>query len=56
MIRLPLDSVCDVDAFSLPFYDRPVVVLGSDMNGPGRGSMPRTNSVTSLRTAISCGA
>ncbi|KAA0093637.1 ImmA/IrrE family metallo-endopeptidase [Mycolicibacterium sp. P1-18] len=29
VIRLPLDSV-DVDAFSLPFPDHPVVVLGSE--------------------------
>lgn len=29
IIRLPLDSA-DVDAFSLPFSDHPVVVLGSD--------------------------
>ncbi|WP_428338973.1 helix-turn-helix domain-containing protein [Mycobacterium sp.] len=29
VIRLPLDSA-DVDAFSLPFPDHPVVVLGSD--------------------------
>lgn len=35
VIRLPLDSA-DVDAFSLPFHDRPVVVLGSDKNDRGR--------------------
>lgn len=35
VIRLPLDSA-DVDAFSLPFHDRPVVVLGSDKNDRAR--------------------
>lgn len=35
VIRLPLDSA-DVDAFSLPFSDRPVVVLGSDKNDRAR--------------------
>lgn len=35
VIRLPLDSA-DVDAFSLPFADRPVVVLGSDKNDRAR--------------------
>lgn len=35
VIRLPLDSA-DVDAFSLPFIDRPVVVLGSDKNDRAR--------------------
>ncbi len=35
VIRLPLGSA-DVDAFSLPFPDRPVVVLGSDKNDRGR--------------------
>jgi Zn-dependent peptidase ImmA (M78 family)/DNA-binding XRE family transcriptional regulator len=35
VIRLPLDTA-DVDAFSLPFHDRPVVVLGTDKNDRGR--------------------
>jgi len=35
VIRLPLDSA-DVDAFSLPFRDRPVIVLGSDKNDRAR--------------------
>lgn len=35
VIRLPLDSA-DVDAFSLPFADFPVVVLGSDKNDRAR--------------------
>src|SRR6266487_2809421 len=35
VMRLPLDSA-DVDAFSLPFADRPVVVLGSDKNDRAR--------------------
>lgn len=35
VMRLPLDSA-EVDAFSLPFADRPVVVLGSDKNDRAR--------------------
>jgi len=35
VLRLPLDTA-DVDAFSLPFPDRPVVVLGSDKNDRAR--------------------
>ena len=35
VIRLPLNSA-DVDAFSLPFPDHPVVVLGSDKNDRAR--------------------
>jgi Zn-dependent peptidase ImmA (M78 family)/DNA-binding XRE family transcriptional regulator len=35
VLRLPLDSA-DVDAFSLPFVDRPVVVLGTDKNDRAR--------------------
>lgn len=35
VMRLPLGSA-DVDAFSLPFVDRPVVVLGSDKNDRAR--------------------
>ena len=35
VIRLPLGSV-DVDAFSLPFDDRPVIVLGTDKNDRAR--------------------
>ena len=35
VIRLPLDT-SDVDAFSLPFPDRPVIVLGSDKSDRAR--------------------
>ena len=35
LIRLPLDTA-DVDAFSLPFHDQPVVVLGTDKNDRAR--------------------
>jgi Zn-dependent peptidase ImmA (M78 family)/transcriptional regulator with XRE-family HTH domain len=35
VLRLPLDTA-DVDAFSLPFPDRPVVVLGTDKNDKAR--------------------
>lgn len=35
VIRLPLDSA-DVDAFSLPFHDRPIIVLGTDKNDRAR--------------------
>lgn len=35
LIRLPLDTA-DVDAFSLPFHDRPVIVLGADKNDRAR--------------------
>ena len=35
LIRLPLDTA-DVDAFSLPFHDRPVIVLGTDKNDRAR--------------------
>ncbi|MGO8957896.1 MAG: ImmA/IrrE family metallo-endopeptidase [Streptosporangiaceae bacterium] len=35
LIRLPLDTT-DVDAFSLPFHDRPVIVLGADKNDRAR--------------------
>lgn len=35
VIRLPLDSA-DVDAFSMPFLDHPVVVLGSDKDDRAR--------------------
>jgi Zn-dependent peptidase ImmA (M78 family)/transcriptional regulator with XRE-family HTH domain len=35
VIRLPLDTA-DVDAFSLPFHDRPVIVLGADKNDRAR--------------------
>jgi hypothetical protein len=33
--RLPLDTA-DVDAFPLPFHDRPVVVLATDKNDRAR--------------------
>ena len=47
VIRLPLDTA-DVDAFSLPFHDRPVVVLGTDKNDRNDpGSTALTNSGTS---------
>lgn len=35
IIRLPLSST-DVDAFSLPFEDNPIIVLGSDKNDKAR--------------------
>jgi Zn-dependent peptidase ImmA (M78 family)/DNA-binding XRE family transcriptional regulator len=35
VLRLPLDTA-DVDAFSLPFPDRPVAVLGTDKNDRAR--------------------
>ena len=35
VIRLPLDSA-DVDAFSLPFEDHPIVVLGAEKNDRAR--------------------
>ena len=35
VIRLPLDTI-DVDAFSLPFSDHPVVVLGTDKSDRAR--------------------
>ncbi len=35
VIRMPLDTA-DVDAFSLPFPDRPIVVLGADKNDRAR--------------------
>jgi Zn-dependent peptidase ImmA (M78 family)/transcriptional regulator with XRE-family HTH domain len=35
VLRLPLDTA-DVDAFSLPFPDRPVIVLGTDKNDRAR--------------------
>jgi Zn-dependent peptidase ImmA (M78 family) len=35
VLRLPLDTA-DVDAFSLPFHDRPVVVLATDKNDRAR--------------------
>lgn len=35
VVRLPLDTA-DVDAFSLPFADRPVVILGSDKGDRAR--------------------
>jgi Zn-dependent peptidase ImmA (M78 family)/transcriptional regulator with XRE-family HTH domain len=35
VLRLPLDAA-DVDAFSLPFADRPVAVLGADKNDRAR--------------------
>lgn len=47
VMRLPLDS-SDVDAFSLPFSDRPVVVLGSDKNDRARSRFDATHELGHL--------
>ena len=47
VIRLPLDSA-DVDAFSLPFHDRPVVVLGSDKNDRARSRFDAAHELAHL--------
>ena len=47
VIRLPLDSV-DVDAFSLPFPDHPVVVLGSDKADRARSRFDGTHELGHL--------
>lgn len=47
MIRLPLGSA-DVDAFSLPFADHPVVVLGSDKNDRARSRFDATHELAHL--------
>ena len=47
VIRLPLDSA-DVDAFSLPFADHPVVVLGSDKNDRARSRFDASHELGHL--------
>jgi Zn-dependent peptidase ImmA (M78 family)/DNA-binding XRE family transcriptional regulator len=47
VIRLPLDST-DVDAFSLPFADHPVVVLGSDKNDRARSRFDGVHELAHL--------
>jgi Zn-dependent peptidase ImmA (M78 family)/transcriptional regulator with XRE-family HTH domain len=47
VIRLPLGSA-DVDAFSLPFADHPVVVLGSDKNDRARSRFDAAHELAHL--------
>ncbi|MGA5143265.1 ImmA/IrrE family metallo-endopeptidase [Streptomyces azureus] len=47
VIRLPLDSA-DVDAFSLPFRDHPVVVLGTDKNDRARSRFDAAHELAHL--------
>ena len=47
VIRLPLGSA-DVDAFSLPFSDHPVVVLGSDKNDRARSRFDAAHELAHL--------
>jgi Zn-dependent peptidase ImmA (M78 family)/DNA-binding XRE family transcriptional regulator len=47
VIRLPLGSA-DVDAFSLPFDDRPVIVLGSDKNDRARSRFDTSHELGHL--------
>ncbi|MGV9565621.1 helix-turn-helix domain-containing protein [Streptomyces sp. NPDC003480] len=47
VIRLPLDSA-DVDAFSLPFPDHPVVVLGTDKNDRARSRFDAAHELAHL--------
>ncbi|MCX4455775.1 XRE family transcriptional regulator [Streptomyces sp. NBC_01728] len=47
VIRLPLDSA-DVDAFSLPFPDNPVVVLGTDKNDRARSRFDAAHELAHL--------
>lgn len=47
VIRLPLDSA-DVDAFSLPFPDRPVIVLGADKNDRARSRFDTAHEIGHL--------
>jgi len=47
VIRLPLDST-DVDAFSLPFADHPVVVLGSNKNDRARSRFDGAHELAHL--------
>jgi len=48
LIRLPLDTT-DVDAFSLPFHDRPVIVLGADKNDRARSRFDGAHELGHLR-------
>jgi Zn-dependent peptidase ImmA (M78 family)/transcriptional regulator with XRE-family HTH domain len=47
VIRLPLDTV-DVDAFSLPFPDHPVVVLGTNKNDRARSRFDGAHELAHL--------
>src|SRR5439155_13162201 len=47
VIRLPLGSA-DVDAFSLPFADHPVVVLGTDKNDRARSRFDGVHELAHL--------
>jgi Zn-dependent peptidase ImmA (M78 family)/transcriptional regulator with XRE-family HTH domain len=47
VVRLPLGSA-DVDAFSLPFADHPVVVLGSDKNDRARSRFDTAHELAHL--------
>lgn len=47
VIRLPLGSA-DVDAFSLPFADHPVIVLGSDKNDRARSRFDGAHELAHL--------
>lgn len=47
VIRLPLGSA-DVDAFSLPFPDHPVVVLGTDKNDRARSRFDAAHELAHL--------
>jgi Zn-dependent peptidase ImmA (M78 family)/transcriptional regulator with XRE-family HTH domain len=49
VIRLPLGSA-DVDAFSLPFPDHPVVVLGTDKNDRARSRFDAAHELAHLVT------
>src|SRR5262249_36580453 len=47
VLRLPLDTA-DVDAFSLPFPDRPVIVLGTDKNDRARSRFDGAHELAHL--------
>lgn len=47
VIRLPLNSA-DVDAFSLPFTDRPVIVLGADKSDRARSRFDTAHEIGHL--------
>jgi Zn-dependent peptidase ImmA (M78 family)/transcriptional regulator with XRE-family HTH domain len=47
VIRLPLDNT-DVDAFSLPFPDHPVIVLGTDKNDRARSRFDSAHELAHL--------